>query len=323
MVVRAPQSGCAGDDTLVNGVAFTRQTGPRRRQEPTMGHQLAGRRARDHEHGHDHAHDHDHDARPRPRPWPRARAPGHGAGPRASRPLRLLRRPLARRHRPDRRRPGGQPGGAAHARHQPGRPRCDGAAAGHRGRLLRVGGPAGRRTAQRRRRPDRGAAAGRLHPRPAPGQPPLHLRLRTGRGPGRPVRRARHGAVVGPRGLRGGHPTAQPASGLPPVVGGCGGGRGLRRQRGRRPVPHPHRPSDRLRRPRRRRAARSHRRAHQPRRAARRRRCRTGLALGRPGRRPRHHRGDRGQPAFGRHPGRCPAHGCRRPGSWSTARPRP
>ena len=80
--------------------------------------------------------------------------------------------------------------------------------AGHR-----LGGAAGRHHAQLRRRADRGPAVGRVRPRPAGRDPPLHLRLRPGRGPGRAVHRRDDRAVRGRRRLRVGPPADRPAAG--------------------------------------------------------------------------------------------------------------
>ena len=195
-----------------------------------------------------------------------------------------------------------------------GRPRRDGARSGRRGGVVRLGGAARRHPAQRRRRVDRGAAGHRVHPRPPGPDPALHLRLRPRRGPGR---RGRSSLVIAASAVLAGYEAVRRLADPQPVdhlwaVAAAGVAR-VRRQRDRRPLPHPHRPADRLGGAGRRRAARPHRRLHLAGRGARRRRRRRRLAAGRPHRRPAHHRGDRRR-AAGRGPGGLPpAHGRRRP----------
>ena len=157
------------------------------------------------------------------------------------------------------------------------------------------------------------------------GDPPVHLRLRPGRGPGR--HRHRRWPSPPPAALaalrRRDRPAAAPARGRPSARGRRGGGDRLRRQRVGGPLPDPHRAPDRLGRAGRRRAARPYRRLHLAGRAARRGRRRAGLAAGRPGRRPADHGRDPARPQ-GRGPrGLPPADGRRRPGAGRRAPRRP
>ena len=98
--------------------------------------------------------------------------------------------------------------------------------------------------------------------RPPGSDPALHLRLRPRRGPGRRRHRRCHrrSRPCSPATRRStGCPTR---AGRPPVAVAAAGVCRLPRQRDRRPLPHPHRPPDRLRRAGRRRPARPHRRLH-------------------------------------------------------------
>ena len=147
-----------------------------------------------------------------------------------------------------------------------------------------------------------------------PADPPLHLRVRAGRGPGGRRDRRPDPGVLGAGRLRGGEPPRAPAARLRPDRGGGRGARRVRRQRAGRPLPDQGRPQDRLRRAGRRRAARAHGRLYLAGGAARRRRRGAGLEVGRPRRRPGDHRGDPRGPLPGRPRGLAAADGRGRPG---------
>ena len=104
--------------------------------------------------------------------------------------------------------------------------------------------------------------------------PPLHLRLRPRRRPGRAVRRRDDHAVGRHRRSRGDPPPHRPRAHRPPRLGRRSPVSSGSSATNWSPLPHPRRPADRLGRAGRRRPARPDRRIHLPGGAVRRRRCR-------------------------------------------------